>query len=191
MSPALLFVLGIASADPVELNDYDPLPSYLTQGQVESRLQASTAAVGACFDGQQPPAPATALELVVAIAGDGQVSHAQVGLDPAHQLRQDCVAQALCSLSFATHDETWERWTFRMAYSQGSLFFLPGLQPVPRSRSLLFVQVPEPDDPEHQQLVSDLFGTALEPSPTQAPLPACEPLQPSSTATPAASTDTP
>lgn len=191
ISPTLLLLLGIAVAGDDQLDDYESLPRYLTQPRVLEGLQASTGPLGACFADAQAPAPATAVQVVMAIAEEGQVSHVRAGLEPHDVTRQACVTQALCELSFADHDESWERWSFQLAFSQGEVFLLPGLQQVPRPRTPLFVQLPEPQDQELRQLLDHALGAALEPTPLQGQLPRCEPPSPATPPAPEAAAGAP
>jgi hypothetical protein len=177
-SPALLLLVGTALADRGELDDYEPLPRYLSAPRVEQGLREGLGAVGACLQSSQRPAPSLAVDAEIAIGPDGAILGVRTALDPEEPSLQRCVEQALCSLSFPSHDESFERWSFHLAASQGEVYLLPGLSPVARPRSPLFVSLPSTADAQLEGLLADAFGPSWSALYAQTTLSACEPGEP-------------
>ncbi len=165
MSPALLLFLPALGAEPLDLNDAQPLPGYLEVAAVQPVFEGALGPLAACF---APDVPAAAT-LTVDVTSDGSVSHSAVVLEAGGDAPRTCVHTQLCSLAFDPHDEPTSRWEARVAHRQGQVFLLPSLRLIPRPRLPLFTRLP--DDGSFEGL-DQLLGPAWPLTPLEA-LPAC------------------
>ncbi len=179
MWPVLLTLLSSpASGDTLE--DYQPLPGYLTVEQVEPVIEQSLASFSTCVAGAPGAEPAS-FSITLDVTAEGHVSHAQVTRASEEPTATRCMQRVACALHFPAHHQLEDRWTFSIAGRSGKAWLLPSLEHRSPPRLPLFIHLPEPDDPALLDSLAQALGPGIYPIVPPPPLPSC-PLSPPPTA---------